>query len=58
MAFKNGQEQANPVLLEPVMGVEIIVPNDYLGQITGDINSRRGRIMGIEGRGKQEYVKP
>jgi elongation factor G len=57
MAFKNGQEQANPVLLEPVMGVEIIVPNDYLGQITGDINSRRGRIMGIEGRGKQEYVK-
>ncbi len=57
MAFKNGQEQANPVLLEPIMSVEIIVPNDYLGQITGDINSRRGRIMGIEGRGKQEYVK-
>ncbi|MFA5164641.1 MAG: elongation factor G [Candidatus Omnitrophota bacterium] len=57
MAFKNGQEQASPVLLEPIMSVEIIVPNDYLGQITGDINSRRGRIMGIEGRGKQEYVK-
>ena len=57
MAFKNGQEQASPVLLEPVMSVEIIVPNDYLGQITGDINSRRGRIMGIEGRGKQEHVK-
>lgn len=57
MAFKSGQEQANPVLLEPIMDVEIIVPNDYLGQITGDINSRRGRIMGIEGRGKQEYVK-
>ncbi|OGX29342.1 MAG: elongation factor G [Omnitrophica WOR_2 bacterium RIFCSPLOWO2_12_FULL_51_24] len=57
MAFKNGQEQAGPVLLEPIMDVEIIVPNDYLGQITGDINSRRGRIMGIEGRGKQEYVK-
>lgn len=57
MAFKSGQEQASPVLLEPLMDVEIIVPNDYLGQITGDINSRRGRIMGIEGRGKQEYVK-
>lgn len=57
MAFKSGQEQASPVLLEPIMDVEIIVPNDYLGQITGDINSRRGRIMGIEGRGKQEYVK-
>jgi elongation factor G len=57
MAFKSGQEQANPVLLEPIMSVEIIVPNDYLGQITGDINSRRGRIMGIEGRAKQEYVK-
>ncbi len=57
MAFKKGQEEASPVLLEPIMDVEIIVPNDYLGQITGDINSRRGRIMGIEGRGKQEYVK-
>ncbi len=57
MAFKSGQEQASPVLLEPIMSVEIVVPNDYLGQITGDINSRRGRIMGIEGRGKQEYVK-
>ncbi|MDD5546663.1 MAG: elongation factor G [Candidatus Omnitrophica bacterium] len=57
MAFKSGQEQAGPVLLEPIMSVEIIVPNDHLGQITGDINSRRGRIMGIEGRGKQEYVK-
>ena len=57
MAFKSGQEQAGPVLLEPIMDVEIIVPNDYLGQITGDINSRRGRIMGIDGRGKQEYVK-
>ena len=57
MAFKSGQEQAGPVLLEPIMDVEIIVPNEYLGQITGDINSRRGRIMGIEGRGKQEYVK-
>ncbi|MFA5317041.1 MAG: elongation factor G [Dehalococcoidales bacterium] len=57
MAFKSGQELASPVLLEPIMSVEIIVPNDYLGQTTGDINSRRGRIMGIEGRGKQEYVK-
>lgn len=57
MAFKHGQEQANPVLLEPIMSVEIIAPNEYLGQITGDINSRRGRIMGIEGIGKQEYVK-
>lgn len=57
LAFKKGQEEASPVLLEPIMDVEIIVPNDYLGQVTGDINSRRGRIMGIEGRGKQEYVK-
>lgn len=57
MAFKKGQEEASPVLLEPIMEVEIIVPDDHLGQITGDINSRRGRIMGIEARGRQQYVK-
>ncbi|MFH0771479.1 MAG: elongation factor G [Candidatus Omnitrophota bacterium] len=57
MAFKKGQEEANPVLLEPIMDVEVVVPDDHLGQITGDINSRRGRIMGIEARGRQEYVK-
>ena len=57
MAFKKGQEEANPVLLEPIMDVEAIVPDEYLGQITGDINSRRGRIMGIESRGRQQYIK-
>ncbi|KPK41702.1 MAG: elongation factor G, partial [Omnitrophica WOR_2 bacterium SM23_29] len=57
MAFKKGQEEASPVLLEPIMDVEIIVPDEYLGQITGDINSRRGRIMGIESRGRQQYIK-
>lgn len=57
MAFKKGQEEASPVLLEPIMDVEIVVPDEYLGQITGDINSRRGRIMGIEARGRQQYIK-
>lgn len=57
MAFKKGQEETHPVLLEPIMDVEVIVPDEYLGQITGDINSRRGRIMGIESRGKQQYIK-
>lgn len=57
MAFKKGQEEASPVLLEPIMDVEVIVPDEYLGQITGDINSRRGRIMGIESRGRQQYIK-
>lgn len=57
MAFKKGQEEASTVLLEPIMDVGIVVPDEYLGQITGDINSRRGRIMGIESKGRQQHIK-
>jgi len=57
MAFKQGAEKASPVLLEPVMNVEIIVPEDAMGSITGDINSRRGRIMGMESKGDNQVVK-
>lgn len=57
MALKKGIQEANPVLLEPVMDVEVIVPDDSMGSITGDINSRRGRIMGIEPKGTNQVVK-
>lgn len=50
LGFKAGAEKANPVILEPVMKVEVIVPEDYLGDVIGDINSRRGRIEGMEAR--------
>lgn len=48
LAFKKGMEQANPVLLEPVMHVEIYVPDEHMGDIMGDMNRRRGRILGME----------
>lgn len=55
MAIQKGVKEANPCLLEPVMNVEITVPDDFMGDINGDLNSRRGRIMGMEpvGGGRQ-----
>lgn len=57
MALKKAFEQAGAVLLEPIMDVEISVPGEFMGQITGDINARRGRVMGMDVRGKNEVVK-
>jgi elongation factor G len=48
LAFKKGMEAANPVLLEPIMRVEILIPEEYMGDIMGDMNKRRGRILGME----------
>jgi elongation factor G len=50
MAFKDAAKKASPVILEPIMKVEIVCPEDYMGTITGDLNSRRGRIEKLEGR--------
>jgi len=50
MAFQDAAKRAEPVLLEPVMKVEVVTPEEYMGSITGDINSRRGRIEGMESR--------
>jgi elongation factor G len=47
IAYKKGCMEANPVLLEPIMHVEVLVPNEYMGDIMGDMNKRRGRIMGM-----------
>ena len=57
LSFKKGIMDAGPVLLEPVMDVEVTVPERFMGDVMGDFNSRRGRIMGIEGHGKLQVVK-
>lgn len=57
MAFKKGMEKAKPVLLEPIMDVEITVPEAYMGDIMGDINSKRGRIMGTEPLEGKQIIK-
>jgi len=57
MAFKEAAKKASPVLLEPVMSVEVVVPEDFLGVIVGDLNSRRGRIEGMEHRAGSQVVK-
>ena len=57
MAFKEAAKKANPVLLEPVMAVEVTVPEEHMGTIIGDINSRRGRIEGMEHVGGSQVIK-
>ena len=57
MALKKGIMEASPVLLEPIMNIEVIVPAEYMGAITGDLNSRRGRIQGIESRSSLQIIK-
>jgi len=57
MAFKDAAKAAGPVLLEPVMRVEVVVPEEYMGDIMGDINSRRGRITAMEARGGTQIVR-
>lgn len=56
MAFRNAAEKANPVLLEPYVKVEVIVPEEYMGDVMGDINSRRGRIEGMEARNGAQVI--
>ena len=56
MAFKNAAEKASPVLLEPYVKVEVIVPEDYMGDVIGDLNSRRGRIDGMEARNGAQVI--
>lgn len=56
MAFRSGAEKANPVLLEPYVKVEVIVPEEYMGDVIGDLNSRRGRIEGMEPRNGAQVI--
>ncbi len=57
MAFKNAMAKADPVLLEPMMKVEVTVPEEYMGDVMGDINSRRGRIEGMELRAGAQVIR-
>jgi len=57
IAFKEAARKASPVLLEPVMSVEVVVPEEYMGTIIGDLNSRRGRIEGMEHRAGSQVIK-
>jgi elongation factor G len=57
MAFKNAMQRANPKLLEPVMAVEVVTPEEYLGDVMGDLNSRRGRVEGLEPRGNAQAIR-
>jgi elongation factor G len=57
MAFKEAAKRAKPVLLEPVMSVEVVTPEDYMGDVIGNINARRGQIEGMEPRGNAQVIK-
>lgn len=57
MALRAAKSKCNPVLLEPMMKVEVIVPEEYMGDVMGDINSRRGRVEGMDARGAMQVVR-
>jgi elongation factor G len=57
MGFKKAAEMAKPVLLEPIMAVEVVTPEEYMGDVMGDLSSRRGRIEGMEARGNTQVVR-
>jgi elongation factor G len=57
MALKAAKNYCNPVLLEPIMKVEVTVPEEYMGDVMGDLNSRRGRIEGMETRAGSQVIK-
>ncbi len=57
MAFREAARKAAPVLLEPIMGVEVVTPDEYMGDVMGDLSSRRGRIEGMEARGNTQVVR-
>jgi elongation factor G len=57
MAVKEAARRASPVLLEPVMAVEVVTPEDYMGEVIGDLSSRRGKVEGMEQRGTSHVVR-
>ena len=57
MGLKKAEEAAKPVLLEPIMAVEVVTPEDYMGDVMGDLSSRRGRIEGMEANGNAQNIK-
>lgn len=57
LCFKEAMRKASPILLEPIMKVEVIVPDEYMGDVMGDLSSRRGRIEGMEARGSAQVIR-
>lgn len=57
MGFKEAAKKAKPVILEPIMNVEVVTPEDYMGDVIGDLNSRRGKIQNMEKRGKAQVIR-
>jgi elongation factor G len=57
MALKEAARRASPVLLEPMMRIEVVTPDDYMGDVIGDLNSRRGRVGGLEQRGNSQVIR-
>jgi elongation factor G len=57
MALKKGLREANPVLLEPIMEIEVTVPEENMGDIIGDLNSRRGKVLGVDAKGNHQVIK-
>jgi elongation factor G len=57
LAFKKGIKEAKPILLEPVMNVEVVAPEEFAGDLMGDLNSRRGRVQGMDVRGRNTVIK-
>ena len=56
MAVKQGAAKAKPIILEPIMGVEVVVPEEFMGEVMGDLNGRRGRIQGMDSRGNAQVI--
>jgi elongation factor G len=57
MCFKKGVQEATPILLEPIMKLEIMVPEEHMGDVMGDLNSRRGRVVGMDSEGRYQVIK-
>jgi elongation factor G len=57
MAFKEAARKAKPVILEPIMAVEVVTPEDYMGDVIGDLSSRRGKVGGMEQRGSSQVIR-
>jgi len=55
-AFREGMKKASPALLEPIMKVECVTPEEYMGDIIGDLNSRRGQVNGMDSRGNAQVI--
>jgi elongation factor G len=57
MCFKKGVQDAKPTLLEPIMNMSVTVPEDYMGDVIGDLNGRRGRVLGVDPKGKKQVIR-